>query len=93
MDAFEAEGIDYRVYLKEFPIYTGYDHRTAPMVPLPWDHLDTLVEKRFQAVEMRKALKGRLSPPCMLPVQIVGNIAAEHGCLRLRAPGPGKRPR
>jgi radical SAM family uncharacterized protein/radical SAM-linked protein len=71
MDAFEAEGIDYRVYLKEFPIYTGYDHRTAPMVPLPWDHLDTLVEKRFQAVEMRKALKERLSPPCMLPVKIV----------------------
>jgi radical SAM-linked protein len=69
--AFEAEGIDYRVYLKEFPIYTGYDHRTAPLVPLPWDHLDTLVEKRFQAIELRKALKERLSPPCMLPVRIV----------------------
>ncbi len=71
LDAFEAEGIDYRTYLREFPIYTGYDHRTAPMVPLPWDHLDTLVEKRFQAIEMRKALKERLSPPCMLPVRIL----------------------
>ena len=71
LEAFEAEGIDYRIYLKEFPIYTGYDHRTSPMVPLPWDHLDTLVEKRFQAVELRKALKERLSPPCMLPVRIV----------------------
>jgi radical SAM family uncharacterized protein/radical SAM-linked protein len=71
LDAFDAEGIDYRIYLREFPIYTGYDHRAAPMVPLPWDHLDTLVEKRFQAIEMRKALKERLSPPCMLPVKIV----------------------
>ncbi len=73
LNAFEAEGIDYRVYLREFPIYTGYDHRTSPMVPLPWDHLDTLVEKRFQAIELRKAVKGRLSPPCMLPVKIVDN--------------------
>jgi len=40
-------------------------------VPLPWDHLDTLVEKRFQAVELRKAVKGRLSPPCMLPVKMI----------------------
>lgn len=71
MRAFEAEGIDYRIYLREFPVYTGYDHRTSPMVPLPWDHLDTLVEKRFQAIELRKAIKGRLSPPCMLPVRIV----------------------
>lgn len=71
MDALRAEGVDYRIYLREFPVYTGYDHRTSPMVPLPWDHLDTLVEKKFQAIELRKALKEKLSPPCALPVRMI----------------------
>jgi radical SAM family uncharacterized protein/radical SAM-linked protein len=69
MDAFREEGIDYGLYLREIPVRTGYDPR-SPLVTLPWDHLDTLVEQEFQARELQKALKGRLSPPCGLPVKI-----------------------
>jgi radical SAM family uncharacterized protein/radical SAM-linked protein len=70
MDAFREEGVDYRLYLREIPVRTGYLPR-SPLVTLPWDHLDTLVEEEFQARELQKALKGRLSPPCGLPVRVI----------------------
>jgi radical SAM family uncharacterized protein/radical SAM-linked protein len=70
MDSFREEGVDYGLYLREIPVRTGYDPR-SPLVTLPWDHLDTLVEEEFQARELQKALKGRLSPPCGLPVKVI----------------------
>jgi radical SAM-linked protein len=70
MEAFADEGIDTALYLRELPVRTGYAPQ-SPLVPLPWDHLDTLVEKEFQARELSKALKGKLSPPCGLPVKIL----------------------
>ena len=44
----------------------GYDY-----APMPWDHIDTLVTKRYLAIEWEKATQERISPPCMLPVREV----------------------
>src|SRR5258708_2839391 len=38
---------------------------------MPWDHIDTLVTKRYLAIEWEKATQERISPPCMLPVREV----------------------
>ncbi|HVJ16346.1 MAG TPA: TIGR03960 family B12-binding radical SAM protein [Polyangiaceae bacterium] len=47
-------GIDIQLYLGTIPV-------TARV---PWDHLDIGLEQGFLAREYRKALAGRLSPPC-----------------------------
>ncbi|HEU4405764.1 MAG TPA: TIGR03960 family B12-binding radical SAM protein [Polyangiaceae bacterium] len=52
--AFAKFGVDVARYLGTLPV-------TAR---LPWDHIDVGLEDGFLAREYRKALKGRLSPPC-----------------------------
>lgn len=81
MDAFEAEGVEIEPYLKEFPVREHND-ATAPLVQLPWDHIDTLVKRDFLAREYIKGIKARISPPCELPVKIIDGrptaIAPSH---------------
>jgi len=56
-EAFREAGVDERVYLAEIPVES----------PLPWDHIDCLVEKTFLLREYRRAQKGLLSPACEKP--------------------------
>ncbi|HEV8244283.1 MAG TPA: TIGR03936 family radical SAM-associated protein, partial [Polyangiaceae bacterium] len=53
-EALEHHAIDTAPYLGTIPV-------TARV---PWDHLDIGLEEGFLAREYRKALAGRLSPPC-----------------------------
>lgn len=39
---------------------------------LPWDHIDPLVEKRFQLRELKRAMKNRFSPACEKPFKKYG---------------------
>jgi radical SAM family uncharacterized protein/radical SAM-linked protein len=55
--AFEETGVPLERYLGTLPV----DGR------LPWDVIDISLEPDFLAREYRKALKGRLSPPCGKP--------------------------
>lgn len=81
MRAFEDEGIDLDPYLREFPVREHNDP-TAPLVRLPWDHIDTLVKRDFLAREYVKGIKAKISPPCELPVKIINGrptaIAPSH---------------
>jgi radical SAM family uncharacterized protein/radical SAM-linked protein len=70
MEAFKLEGIDITPYLQEFPV-RQFDKQGAPLVQLPWDHIDTLVKREFNAREYIKGIKARISPPCELPVKII----------------------
>jgi radical SAM-linked protein len=70
MKAFEIEGIAIEPYLKEFPV-REFDKPGAPLVQLPWDHIDTLVKREFNAREYTKGIKAKISPPCELPVKII----------------------
>src|SRR5262249_3421075 len=49
---------------------------------LPWDHIDTLVKREFNAREYTKGIKAKISPPCELPVKIIDGrptaIAPSH---------------
>jgi radical SAM-linked protein len=81
MEAFRLEGIDISTYLQEFPI-REFDKPGAPLVQLPWDHIDTLVKREFNAREYMKGIKAKISPPCELPVKIIDGrptaIAPSH---------------
>jgi radical SAM family uncharacterized protein/radical SAM-linked protein len=81
MAAFAAERIDIAPYLKEFPV-REFDKPGAPLVQLPWDHIDTLVKREFNAREYIKGIKARISPPCELPVKVIDGrptaIAPSH---------------
>jgi len=81
MEAFQLEGIDIEPFLKEFPV-REFDKPRAPLVQLPWDHLDTLVLQEFNAREYLKGIKAKISPPCELPVEIINGrptaIAPSH---------------
>jgi radical SAM family uncharacterized protein/radical SAM-linked protein len=81
MEAFRLEDIAIEPFLKEFPV-REFDKRRAPLVQLPWDHLDTLVKQEFNAREYIKGIKAKISPPCELPVQIINGrptaIAPSH---------------
>ncbi len=81
MQAFEAEGVSIEPYLKEFPV-REFDKPGAPLVQLPWDHIDTLVKRDFNAREYTKGIKAKISPPCELPVEIIDGrptaIAPSH---------------
>ncbi len=81
MEAFRLEGVDPAPYLKEFPV-REFAKPGAPLVQLPWDHLDTLVEQEFNAREYVKGIKAKISPPCELPVTIIDGrptaIAPSH---------------
>jgi len=52
--AFEAENIDYRIYL------SALDKESE----LPWDHIDTGLKKSHLLEELGLALKGQTSPSC-----------------------------
>src|ERR1051325_9301698 len=81
MQAFKDEGVEIEPYLKEFPV-KEFDKPNAPLVQLMWDHLDTLVEREFNAREYIKGIKAKISPPCELPVKIIDGrptaIAPSH---------------
>ncbi len=81
MEAFQSEGVDIRPYLKEFPV-RDFSSPAAPLVQLPWDHLDTLVKQDYNAREYMKAIKAKISPPCELPVKVIDGrptaIAPSH---------------
>jgi radical SAM family uncharacterized protein/radical SAM-linked protein len=50
-----------------FDLYLG----TLPLdARLPWDHLDMRLEPKFLATEYRRAMKGKLSPPCGKPAGV-----------------------
>jgi radical SAM family uncharacterized protein/radical SAM-linked protein len=70
MNAFEIEGVAIEPYLNEFPV-REFDKPGAPLVQLPWDHIDTLVKREFNAREYTKGIKAKISPPCELPVKII----------------------
>jgi radical SAM family uncharacterized protein/radical SAM-linked protein len=81
MEAFRIEGVAIEPYLQEFPV-REFDKPGAPLVQLPWDHIDTLVKREFNAREYIKGVKAKISPPCELPVKIVDGrptaIAPSH---------------
>jgi radical SAM family uncharacterized protein/radical SAM-linked protein len=81
MEAFRLEGVDIAPYLQEFPV-REFDKPGAPLVQLPWDHIDTLVKREFNAREYTKGIKAKISPPCELPVKIIDGrptaIAPSH---------------
>lgn len=81
MEAFKLEGVAIEPFLKEFPV-REFDKPGAPLVQLPWDHIDTLVKREFNAREYTKGIKARISPPCELPVKIIDGrptaIAPSH---------------
>jgi len=81
MEAFRIEGIDISPYLQEFPV-REFDKPGAPLVQLPWDHIDTLVKREFNAREYTKGIKAKISPPCELPVKVIDGrptaIAPSH---------------
>lgn len=57
--SFEARyAVDHRHFLDTLPV----DAR------LPWDHIDVGLEDKFLAREWKRAVAGRLSPPCGKPV-------------------------
>jgi radical SAM family uncharacterized protein/radical SAM-linked protein len=81
MTAFKLEGVDITAYLREFPV-KEFDKPGGPLVQLPWDHIDTLVKREFNAREYIKGIKAKISPPCELPVKIIDGrptaIAPSH---------------
>ena len=81
MEAFKLEGVNVEPYLQEFPV-REYEKPGAPLVQLPWDHIDTLVKREFNAREYTKGIKAKISPPCELPVTIIDGrptaIAPSH---------------
>jgi radical SAM family uncharacterized protein/radical SAM-linked protein len=81
MEAFRIEGVDIEPYLQEFPV-REFNKPGAPLVQLPWDHIDTLVKREFNAREYIKGVKAKISPPCELPVKIIDGrptaIAPSH---------------
>ena len=81
MEAFRLEGVHIKPYLQEFPVRETSDPRSQ-LVQLPWDHIDTLVKREFNAREYVKGIKAKISPPCELPVKIIDGrptaIAPSH---------------
>ena len=70
MEAFRLEGVAIEPYLQEFPV-REFDKTGAPLVQLPWDHIDTLVKREFNAREYIKGIRAKISPPCELPVKVI----------------------
>ena len=81
MEAFRLEGIAIEPYLQEFPV-REFNKTGAPLVQLPWDHIDTLVKREFNAREYLKGIKAKISPPCELPIKVIDGrptaIAPSH---------------
>lgn len=53
--AFEAEGLDYRIYLFEL----------SKSSALPWDHIQTGIKKKYFLKEMKKALVAESTESCL----------------------------
>jgi len=53
--AFEAEGLDYRIYLFEL----------SKSAALPWDHIQTGIKKKYLLREMEKALAAESTESCL----------------------------
>lgn len=53
--AFEAEGLDYRIYLVEL----------SKSAALPWDHIQTGIKKKYFLKEMKKALVAESTESCL----------------------------
>lgn len=58
-EVFEELGLESTIeqWLGEIPL----------VAPLPWDHIDSLVEKRFLIRELKRALASKFSPACEKP--------------------------
>ncbi|MCS6885171.1 MAG: TIGR03960 family B12-binding radical SAM protein [Acidobacteriota bacterium] len=67
IEAMKLEGFDPQATLEELPIKAP----DGSYVQLPWDHIDSLVEKRFLAVEYDKGVKAKIAPPCGFPIKII----------------------
>lgn len=67
MEAMRLEGVDPQETLEELPIKDS----TGSYVQLPWDHIDSLVEKKFLAIEYDKGTKAKIAPPCGFPIKII----------------------
>jgi radical SAM family uncharacterized protein/radical SAM-linked protein len=69
--AFEESGVSPDRFLRGIPLDSG----------LPWDHIDTGVERKFLVREHRRALSGRPTPPCGKPaVKGVGGKSEKLVC-------------
>jgi radical SAM family uncharacterized protein/radical SAM-linked protein len=67
MTAFAQEGVDPQAALGELPVKRA----DKSFVPLPWDHIDSLVEKKFLVLEYDKGVKAKIAPPCGFPIKII----------------------
>jgi radical SAM-linked protein len=60
LEALTAEGLDVSLFTRDIPLEAR----------LPWDHIDTLVDREHLARDYRKALEVRFQPACMRPVKL-----------------------
>lgn len=67
MRAFAFEGIDPSETLAELPVRAS----DGGFIQLPWDHIDSLVEKKFLAIEYEKGVNAKIAPPCGFPIRII----------------------
>ena len=57
MDCIREAGLDPQIFLRRIPIHA----------PLPWDHIDTRVTKKYLVEDMHRAMRGKFSPACEKP--------------------------
>jgi radical SAM-linked protein len=67
IDALQLEGIDADATLVELPVRVA----DGSLAQLPWDHIDSLVEKKFLAIEYEKGVNAKIAPPCGFPIRII----------------------
>lgn len=67
MEALSLEGVDPQETLDELPVRAA----DGGFVQLPWDHIDSLVEKKFLAIEYEKGVNAKIAPPCGFPIRII----------------------
>lgn len=67
MEAMRLEGIDPDETLGELPVKAA----DGSFAQLPWDHIDSLVEKKFLAIEYEKGIKAKIAPPCGFPIRVI----------------------
>jgi radical SAM-linked protein len=60
LDALTAEGFDVSLFTREIPLEAR----------LPWDHIDTMVDRDYLLKDYRKAIQIRFAPACMRPVKL-----------------------
>ncbi|MEE9217723.1 MAG: TIGR03936 family radical SAM-associated protein [Acidobacteriota bacterium] len=60
LEALAAEGLGIELFTREIPLEAR----------LPWDHVDTMVDKQYLLNDYRKALQTRFAPACMRPVKL-----------------------